>query len=87
MLLHMKRTTLQIEPALLTLLRHRAAEEGRTLTEVLERTLRLGLEARSGGRRRVSIPSYDLGPFLLDPARRSDEESAPEPDSGGRRTE
>jgi len=70
MLMHMKRTTLQIDPALVGELRRRAAVEQRTLTEVLERTLRAGLAAPAPGRRaRVSLPSYDLGPFLADPAR------------------
>lgn len=66
----MKRTTLQIDPALLASLRQRAAAEGRTLTETIERTLRAGLAADRGARRaRVALPSFDLGPFLLDPAR------------------
>jgi hypothetical protein len=70
MLLHMKRTTLQIEPWLHDELRRRAAAEGRTLTEVLEHALRAGLAAaRDPRRRRVALPSYDLGPFLADPAR------------------
>lgn len=70
MLKHMKRTTLQIDPALLASLRQRAATEGRTLTETIERTLRAGLAAERGARRaRVALPSFDLGPFLLDPAR------------------
>ena len=68
MLIHMKRTTLQIDPALFAELRRQAAAEGRTLTERLERALRLGLAAEAGGRRaRVTLPSYDLGPFLVDP--------------------
>lgn len=70
MLSHMKRTTLQIEPALHAELRRRAAAEGRTLTEVIERTLRAGLSAAAPARRaHVSLPSFDLGPFLADPAR------------------
>ena len=70
MLLHMKRTTLQIDPLLVAELRRRAASEGRTLTEVLEHALRAGLAApREGKRPRVALPSYDLGPFLADPAR------------------
>lgn len=70
MLSHMKRTTLQIDVALYAELRRRAAAEGRTLTEVLERTLRAGLAApREARRPRVALPSYDLGPFLADPAR------------------
>lgn len=70
MLTHMKRTTLQLDPALHAELRRLAAREGRTLTEVLERVLRAGLAAEHATRRvRVSLPSYDLGPFLVDPAR------------------
>lgn len=70
MLSHMKRTTLQIEPWMHAELRRRAAAEGRTLTEVLERALRAGLATdRDPRRRRVALPSYDLGPFLADPAR------------------
>jgi hypothetical protein len=66
---HMKRTTLILDPALYAELRRRAAAEGRTLTDVVERALRAGLSARAGGRRpRVTLPSYDLGPFLTDPA-------------------
>ena len=70
MLIHMKRTTLQIDTALYAELRRRAAGEGRTLTEVLEHALRAGLAApRDAKRPRVALPSYDLGPFLADPAR------------------
>ena len=60
---HMKRTTLILDNALLAELRGRAAREGRTLTEVVERTLRAGLAAPPRARR-VHLPSYDLGPFL-----------------------
>jgi len=68
MLSHMKRTTLVLDPALYADLKRRAAVEGRTLTDVVEAALRAGLSAGPGGRRaRVSLPSYDLGPFLLDP--------------------
>jgi hypothetical protein len=68
---HMKRTTLVLEAALYAELKRRAAAEGRTLTEVTERALRLGLETHAAARRaRVQLPSYDLGPFLSDPARR-----------------
>jgi hypothetical protein len=72
MLSHMKRTTLIMDPGLYADLKRRAAAEGRTLTEVLERTLRLGLQAQSGLRRgREKLPSYDLGPFLIDPSDRA----------------
>ncbi len=70
MLSHMKRTTLQLDPALYLELRRRAASEGRTLTDVVERTLRDGLRSTGPARRtRVSLPSYDLGPARLDAAR------------------
>jgi len=68
---HMKRTTLVLDAVLYAELKRRAAAEGRTLTDVTESTLRLGLEAHGAARRaRVHLPSYDLGPFLADPARR-----------------
>jgi len=79
MLLHMKRTTLLLDTSLHTELRKRAAAEGRTLTDVVERTLRLGLAAQAGGRRgRVRLPSFDLGPFLIDPAGRDTVPAPPE---------
>lgn len=71
MLSHMKRTTLVLDPALYARLKRRAADEGRTLSDVVERALRLGLETLTSSRRgRVVLPSYELGPFLVDPARR-----------------
>jgi hypothetical protein len=74
MLTHMKRTTLIIDSALHAELRRRAADEGRTLTAVLEAALRAGLSAGTAGRRpRVQLPSYDLGPFLAGPHARDDE--------------
>ena len=71
MLLHMKRTTLLIADALYADLKRRAAADGRTLTEVVEGALRLGLHVAAARRRgRVQLPSYDLGPFLKDPSDR-----------------
>jgi hypothetical protein len=71
MLSHMKRTTLILDPALYAELKKRAAAEGRTLTDVVERALRLGLATRATPRRaRVALPSYDLGPFLMSPVDR-----------------
>ena len=72
MLSHMKRTTLILDAALYADLKKRAAAEGRTLTEIVEHALRLGIQASGSGRRgRTRLPSYDLGPFLADPADRS----------------
>ncbi len=84
MLSHMKRTTLVLDAALYARLKRRAAEEGRTLTEVVERALRLGLERAGAAKRpRIALPSYDLGPFLVDPARReSFGEVVPRPGEG-----
>jgi hypothetical protein len=71
MLSHMKRTTLILDPAIYADLKRRAAREGRTLTEVVEHALRLGLGVSASGRRgRVRLPSYDMGPYLMDPADR-----------------
>ena len=70
MLMHMKRTTLLLDTALYAELKRRAANEQRTLTEIVERTLRAGLRTPRGRPSRHTIPSYDLGPWLVDPARR-----------------
>jgi hypothetical protein len=83
MLLHMKRTTLLLDASLHTELRRHAAAEGRTLTDVVERTLRAGLAAETAGKRgRVRLPSFDLGPFLVDPARRDTALAPPEGEEG-----
>ena len=71
MTIHMKRTTLILDAALYAALRRQAATDQRTLTEVVERTLRAGLRATAAMRRgRRPLPSYDLGPYLVDPADR-----------------
>ena len=76
----MKRTTLILRSALYAELKQRATAEGRTLTEVVERTLRLGLRGlKLPHRARIALPSYDLGPFLIDPADRGGAEVTREP--------
>ena len=71
MLSHMKRTTLILDSAIYAELKKRAATEGRTLTDVVERALRAGLAPRpTRGRPRVMLPAYDLGPFLVSPVER-----------------
>ena len=71
MLSHMnRRTTLVLDDSLYSELKALAAREGRTLTEVIERTLRGGLGRGRARRTRVKLPSYDLGPFLIDPGDR-----------------
>jgi plasmid stability protein len=59
----MKRTTLLLDDGLHAELRRRAAADRTTITAVVERALRLGLAAPPR-RGRVTLPSYDLGPFL-----------------------
>lgn len=67
--MHMIRTTLNLDLALYAELKRRAAAERRTLTDVVERALRAGLSPGGPARRaRVRLPSYDLGPFLVEPA-------------------
>jgi len=87
----MKRTTLLLDSGLYLELKRRAAAEGRTLAEVVEHLLRLGIQSASHGRRgRVRLPSYDLGPFLQSPSERATfpaDEPGPRPVRGGSRTE
>lgn len=72
MLPHMKRTTLVLDASLYAELRRRATAERRTLTDMVEHALREGLAARPHGRRaRLTLPSYDLGPYLSDPSDRT----------------
>lgn len=81
----MKRTTLLLDGALYADLKRRAAAEGRTLTDVVEHLLRLGIQAASGGRRgRVRLPSYDLGPFLVSPSDRAGPPGPERPSRPGR---
>ena len=91
MFLHMKRTTLILDAGLYLELKRRAAAEGRTLAEVVEHLLRLGIQSASHGRRgRVRLPSYDLGPFLQSPSDRSAfpvDETGPLPGRAGPRME
>jgi hypothetical protein len=78
----MKRTTLLIDDALYAELKRRAADERRTLTDVVETALRAGLRAprsRAGSR---AIPSYDLGPYLEEPRRRGGTAGGDTPDGG-----
>lgn len=72
MIFHM-RTTLVIDEELFRELRRRAAEEGRTLSEVTQEALRRGLAPRETRRRpkRVKLPSFHMGKPLVDLADRN----------------
>src|ERR1044072_8464836 len=84
MLSHMKRTTLQLDASLVAELRRRAATEGRTLTEVLDRTLRAGLAAPAESRRaRVAPPPSP--PLRPGPVPRGSPPPGPPPPPGGGR--
>jgi len=72
MIFHM-RTTLIIDDALFRQLKRRAAEEGRTLSEVTQEALRRGLAPREPRRRprRVKLPTFHMGKPLVDLADRN----------------
>ena len=86
----MKRTTLVLDSGLYAVLRRRALHEGRTLTDVVERSLRAGLHAAAApGRETITLPSFDLGPFLVELSadsldRLGDEPEPPRPVPGTR---
>lgn len=69
MKMHMERTTLMFDPAILRQLRRRAAEQDRTLSEVTAEVLRLGLSLVEPGKRRkrrVKLPMFSLGKPRVD---------------------
>lgn len=72
MIFHM-RTTIVIDDELFRALKRRAAEEGRTLSEVTAETLRRGLLRRDADRRprRVRLPSFSMGQPAVDLADRN----------------
>jgi hypothetical protein len=70
MIIHM-RTTLIIDDALFRELKKRAAAERRTLTEVTQEVLRLGLEKRAARPRKpAKLPSFSMGKPKVDLADR-----------------
>ena len=89
----MKRTTLVLDSGLYAALRRRALHEGRTLTDVVERSLRAGLHVGvTPGRETIALPSFDLGPFLVEPSadsldRLGDEPEPPRPAPATRSSE
>jgi hypothetical protein len=71
MIFHM-RTTLVIDDALFRELKRRAAEQGRTLSEVTAEVLRLGLARQKTAprHRRGKLPSFSMGTSAVDLADR-----------------
>ena len=72
MLFHM-RTTLIIDDQLFRELKKRAAEENRSLSEVTQEALRLGLARRQPARqvKRIKLRAYSMGKALVDVADRN----------------
>lgn len=69
----MNRTTVSLEAGMLRRLKEEAARKGKTLKDVLNEFLRLGLEAglhRGQGRKGWHLPVFSLGKPLLDAADR-----------------
>ena len=66
------RTTLIIEDQLFRELKKRAAEEKRSLSEVTQEALRLGLAKRQHARqaKRIKLRAYSMGKPLVDVADR-----------------
>jgi hypothetical protein len=71
MIFHM-RTTLVIDDDLIRELKRRAAEENRTLSDVTQETLRVGLARTRAPRRsrRVKLPTFAMGEPKVDVADR-----------------
>ncbi len=70
MVFHMK-TTLVIDDSIMTRLRERASREGKTISELVESALRLFLEKRRDGKRKLPpLPSFNSGGSLVDIADR-----------------
>ena len=67
------RTTLIIEDQLFRELKKRAAEEKRSLSEVTQEVLRLGLARRQPARqaKRMKLRAYSMGKPLIDVADRN----------------
>lgn len=60
------RTTVRIDDDLLAQLKQRARAEGISLTELLNRVLRAGLEAKRPKRRPVQIRTVEMGAPRID---------------------
>lgn len=55
------RTTINISDAILAELKERARARRRPLREVVDETLKRGLAASGGSRRKINLPSFDVG--------------------------
>ena len=62
---HMK-TTLEIDEGVMRALKRRAADEGKTMSELVEAALRSLLEARPVLEKPKPLPTWDSGRMLVD---------------------
>ncbi|MBI2345955.1 MAG: hypothetical protein HYV03_03555 [Deltaproteobacteria bacterium] len=69
----MHRTTIILAPGLEQRLKKRARREGRSLTDLIQAFLRaaLNVPALKKTARRITLPSFAMGPPRVDPADRS----------------
>lgn len=71
MVFHMK-TTLNIDDTVMRRLKHEAARQGRTMSEMVETALRLLLEAQRERTSLPPMPTFDSGGALVDIADRDE---------------
>jgi hypothetical protein len=60
------KTTLVLPDPLVAQLKREALNEGRSMSEVVADALRAFFQSRKGPKRRVKIPTYDMGEILID---------------------
>jgi hypothetical protein len=74
MIFHMKRTTLMIDEGCFREIKRLAAKNMRTISDTVNELLRLGLERQRqpAPPRKFTLPSYDMGPFLINIADRDE---------------
>lgn len=70
----MRRTTLVLDQNLFAALRRMAAEQTRTLSGVVNETIRIGLQQlqKPPQRKRIQLPTFDMGPPLVNVADREE---------------
>jgi hypothetical protein len=66
MVFHMKKTTLNIPDQLYRRVKRRAAEQGRTVSELVSEYLHRGLTAPVKADDLPPLPAYDMGDMLVD---------------------
>lgn len=65
MVFHMK-TTLNISDVVMKRLKEEAARQGKTMSEMVEGALRQMLDRPAETKKLPPLPTFDMGPFLVD---------------------